>query len=123
MKPKSKTPKTPEYLRPATRKWWASVVADYELEEHHIRLLTLACEAWDRTAEAREALSEAGMFTEDRFGQLRPHPAVGIERDSRLAFARLLRELALDVDESAESRPPRLIGRANLKAEGMICRE
>ena len=41
----------------------------------------------------------------DRFGQLKPHPATGIERDSTVLFARCLRELALDVEPPAERRP------------------
>jgi hypothetical protein len=42
-------------LRPATRAWFSSVLAEYQLEPHHIRLLTLAAESWDRCCEAREA--------------------------------------------------------------------
>jgi hypothetical protein len=39
-------PSAPKYLKPATRNLFAQVVADYELDEHHLRLLTLAGEAW-----------------------------------------------------------------------------
>ena len=53
--------KAPRHLKPATRRWWLSVVADWHLEEHHIRLLTLAGEAWDRCAEAREQLALEGL--------------------------------------------------------------
>ena len=54
-------PKAPQHLRPETRRWWRSVVADYVLEEHHKRLLTLAAEAFDRCAEAREVLTRDGL--------------------------------------------------------------
>jgi len=85
------------------------VVTTYVLEAHHRRLLTLAAEAWDRTCQAREALAEHGLVFEDRFGQPHARPEVGIERDSRLAFARLLRELDLDVEPPAStSRLPGL---------------
>jgi hypothetical protein len=87
------------------------VVADFDLDPHHLRLLRLACEAWDRGQEAREALAEHGSIYEDRFGQPRARPEVAIERDARISFARMLRELALDVDGPAEDgRPPRLTG-------------
>jgi len=97
--------KAPKHLRLATRRWWLAVVEDYTLESHHLRLLTLAAEAWDRCQEAREALKKHGLTFTDRFGQPHARPEVNIERDSRVAFARLLRELALDVE------PPRELGR------------
>jgi hypothetical protein len=84
------------------------VVRDYELEEHHVRLLTAAAESWDRLQAAREKMAQAGigMTYTDRWGQPKARPEIGIERDSRLAFARLLRELALDVSGPDDSRPP-----------------
>lgn len=100
-------PNAPTHLEPATRKWFAQVLKDYELEEHHIKLLTLAAEAWDRCKQARKAIAEHGLTFDDRFGRPCPRPEVGIERDSRIAFARLLRELNLDV-APPENRPPRL---------------
>jgi len=105
-----KRPRTaPSYLKLATKRWWSSVVADWELEDHHVRLLTLACEAHDRCTEARELLKVKGMVFSTRLGEVRCHPAVAIERDSRLAFARLLRELDLDIAApSSDVRPPRL---------------
>lgn len=95
----------PEHLRAATREWWASVVRDFDLEEHHVRLLTLAAEAYDRCEEARETLAREGAYFSDRFGAPRAHPAVAVERDSRIAFARLMRELDL---EGAPLPDPRL---------------
>ena len=77
------------------------------LEPHHVRLLTLAAEAWDRGQEARQILDAEGITTVDRFGQARAHPAVAIERDARLASARLMRELDLDAEPAPSSRPPR----------------
>jgi len=96
--------RAPQHLKPATRRWWASVVAEYELEDHHIRLLTLAGESWDRCVEARVAIAEHGLTFVDGRGSPKARPEVGIERDSRIAFARLLRELGLDVQPPAESR-------------------
>lgn len=101
----------PQHLKPPTRRWWSSVVADYELAPHHIRLLSLAGEAWDRCTEAREALAEHGVTFLDRFNCPKARPEVAIERDSRLAFARMIRELALDDTELPETRPPGIPGR------------
>jgi phage terminase small subunit len=101
----------PKHLKPTTADWWSSVCGDYELEAHHRRLLTLAAETWHRCQGAREALAEHGTVYTDRFGAPRARPEVAIERDSRTAFARLLRELSLDVEPPPEaSRPPRRPG-------------
>ena len=62
------------------------------LADHHLRLLQAASEAWDRCQQARIAVAENGLtFTDDR-GMVRVRPEVGVERDSRTAFMRALRE-------------------------------
>ncbi|HUW09670.1 MAG TPA: P27 family phage terminase small subunit [Anaerolineae bacterium] len=104
------TPRAPGHLTRTTRSWWRQVMSEYELESHHIKLLTLACEAWDRTQQARKILLKEGLVQIDRFGQKKAHPCVTIEKDSRLAFAKILREMALDL-EPPGSRPPRVGGR------------
>ena len=72
-------------------------------------LLTLACEAWDRGVQAREALAEHGLTFLDRFGSPHAHPCVAIEHDFRIAFARQCRELDLDADAIVmPTRPPAL---------------
>ncbi len=80
----------PAHLRADTREWWTSVLDEFELEEHHIKLLTLACEAWDRCQQARQVLREHGLTYDDRFSQPRNRPEVTVERDSRLASAQRL---------------------------------
>src|SRR5262245_11343648 len=85
------TPKAPKHLRAATRRWFASVVEDYELEPHHVRVLTLLCETWDRVQQARETIAKDGLTTPTRDG-VKLHPAVRVEQDGKVIFARLLRE-------------------------------
>lgn len=99
----------PSHLRPDTAAWWLTVATDFELESHHLRLLTLACESWDRGVEAREALAKHGTTYNDRWGQPRARPEVAMERDARIGFARMVRELALDIEPPDDTgRPPRL---------------
>lgn len=101
--------KAPAHLKPKTRDWFESVCDGYVLEEHHLRLLTLASEAWDRCEAAREVIDRDGMTYIDRFEASRVRPEVAIERDSRLAFARLIRELDLDTEATPDTpRPPAL---------------
>src|SRR4051794_2498715 len=100
-------PEPPKHLSPATKEWWREIVRNFELESHHLQLLVLASEARDRCEEARAQIAKDGAYVSGRYG-LRAHPAVAVERDSRLAFARLLRELDLDAEAPAEHRPPSL---------------
>ena len=99
----------PSHLQRETKTWWLSVVNEFELSEHHVRLLTLAGEAWDRCEQARRAIRREGLTYHDRHGAPHPRPEIAIERDSRIGFTRLVRELALDVATPDESpRPPPL---------------
>ena len=99
----------PDHLSLEASLWWRDVCRDYHLETHHIRLLTLACEAWDRGQQARILLASEGLVYYDRFNAPKARPEVAIERDSRIAFARLLRELDLDLDAPTEApRTPAL---------------
>lgn len=100
-------PRPPRHLKAATRRWFAAIVDEYDLEDHHVKLLVLAAEAWDRAEQARQILATEGVTYSDRFGAPRVHPAVTIERDSRLAFARLIREIDLEGEPRSEPRPPR----------------
>jgi P27 family predicted phage terminase small subunit len=101
-----RAPAAPAHLSATTRQWWRSVVERWELEQHHVRLLTLACESWDRGEQARELVAREGLTVPTRDGGAKLHPAVRVETDCRLAFARLIRELDLDLDPPAEARRP-----------------
>ena len=86
------------------------MVADYELEPHHMRLLSMAAECWDQYLKASETIRKLGLTFDDRFGQPKARPEIAIERDCRVGFARLVRELGLDLGEPDEFRPPRITG-------------
>jgi hypothetical protein len=91
------------------RRLWKAVVDEYDLLGHQFELLRLAAQALDRASQARTVLDRDGLTVSTTTG-VKSHPAAAIERDSRLAVARLLRELALEVDDpvSMPARPPRL---------------
>jgi P27 family predicted phage terminase small subunit len=102
-------PPPPPHLSPSARKWWQTTLGQYVLQEHHLRLLQLACEAWDEAQKAREQLAQEGLTVSGRQG-VRAHPCIAIERDARLAVARLVRELDLDTEPPIPERvgPPGL---------------
>jgi phage terminase small subunit len=107
-KMKRSTIKPPGHLTPESQKWWTGVYDEYDLQPHHIKLLTLAAESHDRATQAREAIAEYGLFYNDRFGAPRKHPAVSVAEAATIAFARLCRELDLSEDSAPDNRPPAL---------------
>jgi phage terminase small subunit len=97
----------PKHLRAETKAWIRKILNDYELESHHVKLLIAAGECWDRVLLARETIEREGAYFTDRFGSPKSHPALSDERNGRVVFARLLRELNLS-ETPAESRTPGL---------------
>jgi hypothetical protein len=84
------------------------MVNDYALDDPPAReLLMRCCDSMDRADSARTILSEEGLTVTDRYSQIKPHPAAGIELANRTAVARLLRELRV-LDPPEEDRPPRM---------------
>jgi P27 family predicted phage terminase small subunit len=105
----SKTHRPPKHLSKASKVWFKKVVATWTLDDHHVKLLVSACEALDRAEEARQTLEKDGTYFRNHKGDIVRHPAFAVEHNSRIVFARLLRELDLDVEAPAEaSRPPQL---------------
>lgn len=88
----------PKHLSAAARKWWRTVVEEYACGPHELHLLTLAAEALDRCTAARQAIEQHGLTYLDPKRGPRMRPEVVIERDSRAAFARLIKQLDLDDD-------------------------
>jgi hypothetical protein len=72
----------PKHLRKESAAFFNNVMTDYTLDEHHVILLTKACESLDRIEEAREIIKREGLTYKDRFGSPRANPAVAIERDN-----------------------------------------
>ena len=74
------------------------MVAEYQLEQHHLKLLQLAAESWDRASQAREALAASGLtFIDDR-RNVRANPLVSVEKDAKMMFMRALGALQLDLE-------------------------
>ena len=101
-----KLPAAPRHLTEPAASFWRDIVTEYELDAHGLKRLEAAADAYDRMCAARRIVLEHGLVLEDRWGQMKPSPAIAIERDSRLAMLRAIRELGLDVPVP-ESRPVR----------------
>jgi P27 family predicted phage terminase small subunit len=85
----------PSHLSKHSRALWRTITTNFTLEATETELLRLGLEALDRCEQARVLLAEDGIVTRGRYGQPVAHPALAVERDSRLAAARLFKQLAL----------------------------
>lgn len=100
-------PTAPSFLRRKTADWFRLVTQTFDLEPHHVKLLTMACSAWDDYEKAQEILRTKGFTFETSHGQPRARPEVAISRDSRISFARIIREIGFDLCDPDDHRPPR----------------
>jgi phage terminase small subunit len=58
--------------------------------------------------QARKGIEQHGLTFADHHGSRKPSPEIAIEEDSRVAFARLVREIGLDLASEPKSSPPAL---------------
>ena len=74
-----------------------TLLSEYRFSDApQLALLEIALEAHDRMQKARALLAEHGDLFKDRYGQLKPNPALVMLRDSRAGFIKALRELGFD---------------------------
>ena len=81
------------------------VLDRWELDGPELVLLDVACETLDRLRNAQEVIAAEGPTFVDRLGNPRLRPEAVIERDCRLAFARLYKQLGLH-EEPKPEKPP-----------------
>ena len=98
----------PPTLSPVAASWWRKIVLEHQVDDSGGRLLLeQALQAFDRLTEARARLAKDGSFIQNRFHEIRPHPALQVERDSRAALLAALKALALDLEPLRPvGRPP-----------------
>ena len=97
----------PEYLSKNSKEFFNKIMETYDFEEHHIKTLIMACESMDRVEQARLRIKEDGAYFIDRFRNPKPHPALKVEAQFKVIFARLIRQLDLDIEETRpQGRPP-----------------
>jgi P27 family predicted phage terminase small subunit len=90
-----------------TRRWHDEMASTWAFESHHLKLLLLACEAWDRAKEAQTAIDKEGLTYIDRWGSPHPRPEVKIKENATAQFAQIIKQLGLDLDEAHPvGRPP-----------------
>lgn len=98
MKPQT-SPKPPSHLSKKAKEQWRRIVEAFQIDDEPGRmLLTSACEAYDRLAQARAELKRDGISVIDRWGQRKQHPSVLTEASARSQMHSALRLLNMDVN-------------------------
>lgn len=111
--PRNAVPQPPEGTCAAGRRLWESVVADFDLDQHELVLLTEAI----RTVSLLEKLEAetrcVGALVDSPQGR-KANPAAVEARQQRIALARLLAALRIPTgevgDEQPNARPRRRVG-------------
>ena len=96
----------PKHLSAEARRIWNKMVAEWNFDDSTLMILRQALEAFDRLNQAREAIARDGLTVADRFGAQRAHPALIVEKDSRLALLRAWRQLGLDIEAPGQIGRP-----------------
>ena len=97
--------KPPGHLNADGAALWDAIAREYHIDDSGGQaLLTIAAECLDRLRAAQKAIDEHGEVVEDRYGGLKAHPAVQIEKDSRNGLLAALKALNLDL-EPLRDRP------------------
>jgi P27 family predicted phage terminase small subunit len=103
------TKSAPKHLSAEARKIWKEILAEYSIDDAAgLRILRVALESFDRAQAARVAIDRDGLTVIDKAGQVKSHPLLPIERDSRAAFLAGLKALSLDIEPLRDKagRPP-----------------
>ena len=101
----------PVHLSKEAKAIWKDLLAEYGIDDvAGLRILRVALESFDRAQSARVSIDRIGLLVKDKFGQVKPHPLLPIERDSRAAFLAGLKALNLDL-EPLRDKPGRPGGR------------
>ena len=96
----SKSPNAPKDLSAAGKRLWRSILRDWEISDSaHLAVLREGLLARDRAESCRQRINADGETIVDRFNQVKPHPLIAAERDSRSAFIQAIKSLGLDPQE------------------------
>ena len=93
----------PVHLRASGCDLWASTLADWDLADSDLVVLTTACECADRLAEIRTAIDEDGVVITDPSGRVRSHPLLAAESQVHGILLRAWNQLDL-----TDAEPPKV---------------
>jgi phage terminase small subunit len=97
--------RAPSHLKGRARALWLRLRRDFVIDDGAgLALLEIGCTAYQRAESARLQIEREGSTVKDRYGGVRAHPAIGIERDAMGVALRALRGLHLAPDVPEDDR-------------------
>lgn len=96
----------PHDFGPRGGAFWQATLADYDLSDSELELLTETCRMLDEVELLHEAVEREGVTVLGSTGQPRSHPALTDLRQHRLAVGRLLSQLAIPGDDGSTLTTP-----------------
>ena len=92
----------------AGKQFRAKVLKEYDIiQTHDLKRLDMAAQILDRLELCDADIRANGAFFSTKTGQKRENPALKSEREMKIAFCRIIRELCLEEPEPENQRPPR----------------
>ena len=95
----------PKGLGSSGRDLWRKVTVSFELDDHELPGLVLACRQLDDVHRLEELLEADGLVSAGSTGQPRLSQVVAELRQSRLAASKLLDALGLPLDDGVAASP------------------
>jgi phage terminase small subunit len=103
--PTNKLPTPPKTLSKESAAYFTKFCEEYETDDSILAVLTKVCQSLDRAAEAAAGLKKNGSLTTlDRFGCVKCHPLVLVERAASAAAINGIKALGVLKDTSTEDR-------------------
>ena len=96
-------------LSPEAQAWHDQLASEFSIDDAGGRLLLItACESFDRLKLCQAQIAIDGQQVADRFGQLKAHPLLAVERDAKGQMLACLKALSLDLEPLGDrpGRPP-----------------
>jgi P27 family predicted phage terminase small subunit len=110
----------PRKLGKHGRSLWDAVMVEYGITDRGgIEILAQACEQLDEIESLAEEVNRDGRVIRSRNGPPKAHPAIRDIRQGRAVFAKLLKELGLNLESvKPMGRPPQGVGWLGPEGEG-----
>lgn len=91
--------KVPKHLSIEAKKIWRKLTKEYGISDTGgLEILRQGLEAFDRAEAARISINKVGLLVKDRFGAIKAHPLLPIERDARSSYLQALKALNFDIE-------------------------